>query len=193
MNKKHLLLLFLLIFSFSLIQAQTTQDVPLTSTQFDMTGFPQWTRDLRRAEIIAFGSFPFTYFFTSFGVDIYRSATHEWDRRYAPWPFEGAGSIGKTHQQKLRTIGIAAGCSILIALIDYGIVQHKRRVKARQSLEYPEGTPIIVRSGENAGDNAGDNAGENPGDNIGDNIGDYAGDNILEYAGEAAEIPEEGP
>jgi len=147
MNKKTALFLFPLLVSLSALHAQTAPPDPnMVSTQFDMTGFPQWAKDLRRGSIIAFGSFPFTYMVSNFSVDMYRLATHNWDRRYAPWPFDSAGAFAKTRDERLLTIGIAAGSSILLALVDYGIERHKRKVKQRAIINYPEGVPIIIRS-----------------------------------------------
>ena len=158
MTKKPLWLLLFFLVSLSVLPAQTSATDPnMVSTQFDMTGFPQWTRDLRRGTIVAFGAFPFMYFFSSFGVDTYRLFTegNGTDFRYAPWPldsFATGGAIPKNDDQKLITIGIAVGSSILIALIDYGIERHKRTVKKRETMNYPEGTPIIIRKPLNEGE-----------------------------------------
>ena len=143
-----LLFLFILFVSVSVLHAQSTSSSSssMSSSQFDMTGFPQWAKDLRRAEIITFGSFPFAYFFTSFSFDTYRFATNGWDRRYAPWPIKSAGAIESSQNEKLMTIGIAAGVAVLIAVIDYGIVRHKRNRLEQESRNLPPGTPIIIRS-----------------------------------------------
>jgi len=116
-----------------------------TSNQFDMTGFPLWARDLRRGEIIAFGSFPFAYFFASFSVDSYRFFTNNNDRRYAPWPFNSAATIEQTQDEKIMTLGIAAGGAIVIALVDYAIVRYRRSREQVEIRNLPEGTPIISR------------------------------------------------
>ena len=115
------------------------------SLGFDMTGFPQWTKDLRRGEIVAIGSFPFTLFFSSFFIDSYRMANNGWDRRYAPWPFKAAGAVNMTRQEQMMTLGIAAGTSVAIAVVDYFIVRHKRKKLAQEIQSIPEGTPIIIR------------------------------------------------
>lgn len=139
----------LLIFeSLSVLHAQTqttTNDPSMVSTQFDTTGFPQWAKDLRRGEIVAFGSFPFVYFFTNFGFDSYRWATHGQDISYAPWPFTGSGAVEKTQSEKVMTIGIAAGGAVIIALVDFGIELYKRNQREAQIRNLPKGTPIIVR------------------------------------------------
>jgi len=127
------------------LQAQSSTTAATESTQFDMTGFPLWAKDLRRGEIVAFGSFPFAYFFANFGFDTYRFFNHGNDTRYAPWPFNSAATIEQTQDEKIMTLGIAAGGAIIIALVDYAIVRYKRnRAQAEQS-NLPEGTPIIIR------------------------------------------------
>ena len=138
--KKYIIILLLVFISLSALMAQD-----MGSTNFDMTGFPQWTRDLRRAEIIAFGSFPFAYFFSSFVYDAYRCVIHDWDMRYAPWPFEAAGSIGKSQDERKKVLLIAAGTAVFISLIDYSIVQIRRNRREKESRSLPQGTPIIIR------------------------------------------------
>jgi hypothetical protein len=133
----------LLLFSGPGMWAQS-DDSSMASVQFDTSGFPQWAKDLRRAEIVAFGAFPFTYFFTNFSVDLYRCGTNDWDQRYAPWPFKAAGAVEQTQDQKLMTLGIAAGGAVVIALVDFGI-ERFRRSRREQAARIQEGTPIIIR------------------------------------------------
>jgi hypothetical protein len=116
------------------VHAQTTSD----SAQSVSTEFPLWAKDLRRGEIVAFGSLPFTVLLASLGVDVYRSASHGWDSNYAPW-----GGIGKTKDDLLLTLGVAAGASILVSVIDFLIVRHRRVERERNTP--PPGTPIIIR------------------------------------------------
>ena len=160
MKKSLLLLLLVFIFlgggepwpwstaaSGSGLWAQTSSaDSPMPSTHFDMTGFPQWARDLRRVEVIAFGAFPFAYFFSSFFYDFFRCAANGWDRRYAPWPFDSADSYSRTQDERKRVILIAAGTAVFISLVDYSIVLIKRHRKERESRRLPPGTPIIIRT-----------------------------------------------
>ena len=142
-------LIFSILFFMFLcgLSAQTTTsgNTAMTSTYFDMSGFPLWARDLRRAEIIAFGSFPFSYFISNFGFDTYRWANNSWDRRYAPWPIASSGNIEQTQSEKLMTLGIAAGGAILIAIVDHGIMRHKRKLLEQETEKYPEQAPIIIR------------------------------------------------
>jgi hypothetical protein len=136
--------LFYLFFSLnSTVYAQTT--AVTSAKEFDTSTFPQWAKDLRRAEIVAFGSFPFTLFLASFATDTVRFANNNWDTRYAPWPIRSAGGIEMGTRQRLITIGGAAAGSVLISLVDYAIVQYKRNKVKRQSLDLPDGSPIIIR------------------------------------------------
>ena len=151
MKNRKLFCLILLFFVFlSGLSAQFNYGAgsgfeELPSTQFDMTGAPQWVKDLRRAEIIAFGAFPFTYLITNISYDSYRWSNNSWDVRYAPWPIKGAGAIEQGRSEKGRVIAIAAGGAVLLALIDYGIVRYKRSQKEKESRSIPAGTPIIIR------------------------------------------------
>ena len=128
------------------IQAQTTTTPAQKATaSFDTTGFPQWVKDLRRGEIVAFGSFPFTMFLSLTIVDTYRSATHNWDTRYAPWPLKASGAVDMTKDEQLRTLTVAAAGSVVLALIDFFILQYKRTKQAQELQKLPGEVPIIIR------------------------------------------------
>ena len=129
----------LLLFSLPLLWSQESE-----APHFDMTGFPLWAKDLRRAEIVAFGSFPFAYFFANFTFGMYRYSSHDWDRRYAPWPITAAGGIGPTRNEKYMILGLAAGSAVLISVMDYAIVRSRRNRIAREAEAYPAGVPIII-------------------------------------------------
>jgi len=136
-------------------QTNTTNTSNSTSQSpgaFDTTGFPQWAKDLRRWEIIAFGSFPFTMLFTTTGMDMYRWSDangmdmSEEGRRYAPWPLKSAGAVSMEKEEFETVLKIAACLSIGIAFADLIIVQIKR-YKARKKAEaMPAGTTIITRT-----------------------------------------------
>ena len=140
------LLLFVVLLcyisSFAL-KAQSSSTTGTASSQFDMTDFPLWARDLRRGEIIAFGAFPFAYFFSNFGFDTYRFFRSGNNIRYAPWPFAPAAAIEQTQSEKIMTLGIAAGGAVAIALVDYGIMRYKRSRAEKELRNLPDGTPII--------------------------------------------------
>lgn len=141
--KKHAFLLILVfLFSASLMGQTGSIDA---ATHFDMSGFPQWGKDLRRAEIVAFGSFPLMYMFSTFGLDSFRFASNNWDRRYAPWPLAAAGAIGQTQEEKKMTLAIAAGGALLVALADYAIMRYQRSKREREERLLAPETPVIIR------------------------------------------------
>jgi len=88
---------------------------------------PQWAKDLRRGEIIFFGSFPFTVFFTRTLMDMIRTAAHDWDRRYAPWPFKSAGAVLMNNNELRAMFGIAISASLAISMADYLLIKNKRK------------------------------------------------------------------
>lgn len=91
---------------------------------------PQWSKDLRRAEIITFGAFPIMVFFSRLFIDIYLTATHNWDNSYAPWPFTGPNSVSLTTDEVKLMFGIAALASVIVSVSDHFIIRHKRKKAA---------------------------------------------------------------
>jgi hypothetical protein len=133
-----------LVFSTFPLQGQTAA-APAAPNYFDTSGFPQWGKDLRRAEIIAFGTFPFTMFTATLVMDTLRASKHNWDGRYMPWPLKTAGAIEMTNEEHELVFISAAAASATLALADFVIVKIKQYRSQRRALEIPEGTPIIIR------------------------------------------------
>jgi hypothetical protein len=117
---------------------------PAPSTE-TTSEFPQWARDLRRGEIIFFGSFPFAFFLSATIMDLYRASQHDWDLRYAPWPAKSAGAVAMTRDEYIITISAALGGSLIISLADAIIVKVKRDRAAREAARLSPGEPIIIR------------------------------------------------
>ena len=122
-----------------------------TSSTFDTTSFPQWAKDLRRFDIIAFGSFPFSMFTITFFTDMYRwnyensMDFSEEGRRYAPWPLKAAGAVEMTKEEYERTLLLAAGLSVAVAITDLVIVNIKRSRERRRIESIPTGSVNINR------------------------------------------------
>jgi hypothetical protein len=151
MMKKIVFLLILIIMLSGNVfhaAAQSTNDPPAVSTTLDTTGFPQWVKDMRRWDIIAFGSFPFTFFFTTFFMDMVRWGNANnfdfGDMRYAPWPLKSAGAIDMTKREFETTLLIAVSLSVVIAFTDLFIVQSKRNKERRRIESMPRGSTIII-------------------------------------------------
>jgi hypothetical protein len=148
MKKSAVFVLFLVILTEITVVAQTasTTNLGLPSTSFDMTGMPQWTKDLRRAEIVAFGSFPFTMFLATEIMDSFRYFNNGNNPAYAPWPFKAAGAVEMSAQEHKQVLLYAALGSVAISLADFVIVQVKRSSARKRALSLPHGTPIIIKT-----------------------------------------------
>jgi hypothetical protein len=118
---------------------------------FDISKAPQWVQDLRRWEIITFGSFPFAMFTATFAMDMYRWVNNnsmdfsEAGRRYAPWPLKSTGAPAMDRHEQELTIAVAAGLSVAVAIADYIIVKVKREKARKRAEALPSGTLIITR------------------------------------------------
>jgi hypothetical protein len=142
------ILFFLLLAPVFHSSAQSSTNTASTGV-FDTTGFPQWAKDLRRWDIIAFGSFPFSMFTVTFFTDLVRWGDanrmdfSEEGRRYAPWPLKSAGAVEMTKDEYKRTILLAAGLSATLAITDLIIVKVKQDRERRRIESRPTGTVII--------------------------------------------------
>jgi hypothetical protein len=149
-EKKIALFLLLLYLPVALIPAQTETDEPPAIS--NNPRLPQWVRDIRRFEIIAFGTFPFTMLVSTFGMDMHRWSRENGrnfsaeGRRYAPWPLKSAGAIAMESEEQKRTIFIAIGLSLTAAMTDLIIVQIKRQRERKRAAAIPESTVIITRT-----------------------------------------------
>jgi hypothetical protein len=130
--------------AFAQTQAQETESAAPAPE------FPQWARDLRRGEIIAFGAFPFTLFFATSIYETWKWGYYDnfsWDqRRYAPWPLKPPGAERLNNDEFLAVMGIAAGTAILIAVIDHIIIRVRRSRAAREAARIPQGEVRVNRS-----------------------------------------------
>jgi hypothetical protein len=138
------LLMLLLMLPQITLRAQT-QNAAKT-VEDEKQEFPLWVRDLRRFDIIAFGSFPFSFFVAGFAVDTYRASQHNWDTQYSPWPLNMGGSIARSTDEHLITLAASAGISMVVALVDHFIQRGKRNRAAREAARLAPGDPIIIRA-----------------------------------------------
>jgi hypothetical protein len=130
-----------------LVPAQTNT----ASSIFVSDNVPQWVKDLRRWEIVAFGSIPFTMLTATFAMDMYRwqnengMDTSDVGRRYAPWPLKSAGAVVMEGKEQETVFIIAASLSVGIAMADQVIVQIKRYRARKKAEALPVGTVIITK------------------------------------------------
>jgi len=142
------LFFLLLAISVSLVPAQTNS---ANNNFFDLSGAPQWVRDLRRWEIVAFGTIPFAMFTATFGMDMYRwNKANGMDfsdngRKYAPWPLKSAGAFGMESQEMEQTLIIAASLCVTVAFTDLIITQIKRANARKRAEALPHNATTIKR------------------------------------------------
>jgi CubicO group peptidase (beta-lactamase class C family) len=152
---KKLIFLFFIVSLFLIprfqAEAQNVTASTTTTSTFDASAFPQWAKDMRRWDIITFGVFPFSMFTVTFITDIVRWNNangfdfSETGRQYAPWPLKTAGGIEMTNDEYTRTILLALGLSMTVALVDLIIVKIKRHNALRRTENMPPGSYEIER------------------------------------------------
>ena len=81
--------------------------------------FPQWAKDLRRAEIIFIGTIPFTFFYSSFSYDFYRYASNDFDQSLAPALLGNKTPPIRTNEEKWQIIIASVSLSAVLVLVDY--------------------------------------------------------------------------
>jgi len=155
MNKTIILfiLVFLILMPVPKAAAQSSSGTSSSSTDTetdeDASKLPQWVKDMRRFDIITFGSFPFSMFTVTFITDLARWGKEnnmdfsEEGRRYAPWPLKSAGAVEMTTWEYQRTIIIAASVSLAVAITDMIIVLIKRNKERRRIESRSTGSATI--------------------------------------------------
>jgi hypothetical protein len=127
--RKILAVLLAIFFSSSALAAQTK---PETKPEpYGKDEFPEWMEDLRRAEIIAVGSFPLTLYASNMGYSLYRWSSFGFDGDYSV-DFLGNSVTPLDSGERLLVLGIAAGSSVAMALADYIIEQIIRYGKRQE-------------------------------------------------------------
>jgi hypothetical protein len=143
--KRAVIFLLLLTTAVFILHAQTNT-TNTNNNFFDLSGSPQWVRDLRRWEIVAFGTIPFAMFTVTFGMDMYRwSNTNFSDMRYAPWPLKSPGAIAMESHEMEQTLIIAAGLCVTVAFTDLIITLIKRSNARKRAEALPHNATTINR------------------------------------------------
>jgi len=150
-RNKRTAIFFLMLAVFVYIAPAQTNDPNKTGGFLDLSGSPQWVRDLRRWEIVAFGTIPFAMFFTTFGMDLYRwnkangMEFSDNGRKYAPWPLKSSGAIGMESKEMERTLIIAASLCVTVAFTDLVITLIKRSNAQKRAEALPHNATTINR------------------------------------------------
>lgn len=106
--------------------AQSDEPVP-----YEEEEFPRWALDLRRGEIIFFGTLPFSLFFTSLGYSLIRYGINNFDPAYAPTLVPGPNTVPLSQEEIVGVILTGVGLSLLAALADFiiGRILDKREAE----------------------------------------------------------------
>jgi hypothetical protein len=118
-----------MMFSFGILmpcfpQTFTPQIEPYTKDEF-----PQWAHDLRRTEVVTFGSLPFATLTVTLGFGIARWA----NGGSFPNPLDKSAS-GYSQDEQIQILLISAGISVALGLTDLTINLVKRHnAKNRQN------------------------------------------------------------
>ena len=138
--KHFVALLCFLVLSLSLppqmIFAEEAQKVDRTPEPYTKEEFPLWVRELRRFEILTFGSLPLVTMLSFWTYDISRSIKHPGDERYYPWPMKKpVVAIPLTSSEQKKIFFTAVGISVGIALTDICIRAIIRSVREKKMLK----------------------------------------------------------
>ena len=104
--------------------------------------------DIRRAEIIAFGTFPFTVLFSTVFYEVFRYFYNGMDSAYLPWPFKDSSTaVAVTNDEYMMLLGVSAGISASIGVVDFIVRKALKKRRERRAAEAAakEVHPIQVR------------------------------------------------
>lgn len=129
--KRAALVWTLLVVLAALVSAQSAPSTAApaalpAAVPYSDSEFPPWVLKLRRAEIIAVGTFPLAYLFAGLGFDYSYYMASGFSQAYAPWPV-GPGTSQWTvssqpaqlQQKNITLLGAAAVVSLLVAGADW--------------------------------------------------------------------------
>jgi hypothetical protein len=127
--------LFIFVLLFASLQLTFGEEIK-KPVPYKEDEFPQWLKDLRRAEIVFFGTLPFTLLVSMQGYEIARFYIHDQDPLYTPWPFRSAQAPPYTFEEQMTVVGTALVISGLLALADYilGKINHREEEAIRRPM-----------------------------------------------------------
>ena len=89
--------------------------------------FPQWSKDLRRAEIVSLGAIPFAAISVTMAYGGYQYASGKSDS--FPNPLSRNNSY--TKEEIFKLVGVSAGVGLSVGLVDF-VINYTRRKKAEK-------------------------------------------------------------
>lgn len=127
--KKFISFCILIIFSFSIFAATTTDT---TAEPYSKDEFPDWVRYLRRYEIISLGSLPFTTMTVTTVYTVYRYIDKDFDSNYVPNPLALSSTAANLDSDEQMNILYAAiGTSLVVGTVDL-VIHIIKKEKAKK-------------------------------------------------------------
>lgn len=150
-------ILFVLVFISLLTgpisaETSTTPSTDHVPVPYGPAEFPDWQKDLRRAEILSFGALPFVTFVSSIYYDVYRYYSNDGQEGYLPWPLKKSESaIGLSEAEQKNIVFYSASISVGVALFDFGFRTLKRAIQNSKAEKENQGyiDPIQIEPVQN--------------------------------------------
>ena len=115
MSRRWIALFCLLLVCFNLsARGEESEHVPEPYTEEE---FADWMHNLRRFEIITFGTLPFTFLLSFFIYDVARYVASGYESDYRP--ISNPNPVHYTNSEKIGIVIAACSASVLIALTDF--------------------------------------------------------------------------
>ncbi|MBR1911473.1 MAG: hypothetical protein IJ828_03840 [Treponema sp.] len=129
-----LLLFFCMIFgpvenAYSETSSSKTDDV--SAEPYTEEEFPQWSKDLRRAEIVSLGAIPFAAITVTMAYGGYQYATG----KTSSFPNPLSRDNSYTKEEIFKIVGISAGIGLSIGIVDFAINYSKRKKAEKERLQ----------------------------------------------------------
>lgn len=140
MKVKKIIAVFLLAIFSSKIFSEEIKAEPYRSDEF-----PQFMKDLRRAEIITLGSLPFVTITATLVYSTIRWGMNDFKSGAFPNPFVKASKGGFTQKEQIGILCTSIGISFAIGITDLIVMVVKRKNAEKRKLQSEkENAPIIV-------------------------------------------------
>ena len=133
MNKLKKKLAFLLIFMFLAAPCLVFADDEHEPEPYTPAEFSQATLNLRRGEIVTFGSLPFTMMWAGAGYSVFRYFNHGMKNEYAPSLITKNSNANFSKKEQNAIIIGAAGASLVIGLADFIVGQVLQNLEDQNS------------------------------------------------------------
>lgn len=130
------------------VYCDSAEDV--TPEPYSDDEFPQWSKDLRRAEIVSLGTIPFAAISVTMAYGGYQYATGKTDK----FPNPLSRDNGYSKEEIFKLVGVSAGIGLTVGITDFAINYAKRKnaEKARIAEEAKQKENIRKITPEEAGE-----------------------------------------